>query len=467
LMIVEIDEPRAIVVEADLESERTTLSTWTVSDVLHQYRELVMEALAEEGVPPSPETRTESPTTEDLAAEPAPEPAAPEAPEVATVDPVPQPAAEPAAVLEEAPADSEEAPKTGSDPELPVTADATTALESEPEAEPAAEPEAEPATEPEPETASEPELTPEEQAEADAAARLASEREANKRARTEAAAAETRELERIAAAEREEQAALEQLEKEKKDRQARRAAKMKKRQEEASRKKEERVIAQYSLTKTAKGIGKKVKRRMSVVPGSTPLMSAQHHAPDLRVFRMTEKKMETLELMKGEMKPTGTYEFTDPTFSAKPVEGTSDQVVLSVTTAKGKAAEKVYVCADRTALLTDVAMACFKAKDSDPRRFPAQKYTRNNRMREVLLGIGGGSLLQLDPSNARVLSEYHLKDIRAVSFVNDDALPNGIVIQRKHRTHLFLCEHREQVRAPTQSSPRRQLVCISGLCWSG
>ena len=55
-------------------------------------------------------------------------------------------------------------------------------------------------------------------------------------------------------------------------------------------------------------------------------------------------------------------------------------------------------------------MACFKAKDEDPRRYPCQKYTRNNRMREVLFGVGG-RLMQMDPGTGRVLSGYLLRDI--------------------------------------------------------
>ena len=398
--MAEDDPPEGVPPEpsegGDAEAERVATTESRDSQPATEDRE--SEGASSEGASSEAVPLEQQPEAADLESEPPPEPGAAPAP-AAAVEPEPVPATE-------------------------------TAPEPEPEVEPAPEPE--------------PELSAEEQAEAAEAERLASEREANRKARLRAAEAEQREKERAEAAEREEQERLEQLEREKKERQARRAAKMQKRAEAAQRQKEERVIAQYSLTKTAKGLGKKVKRRMSVVPGSTPLGATQH-APDLRVFRMTQKKMETLELVKGEMKPTGTYQFADSTFTARPVEGTKDQVVLTVTTAKGKAAEKVYRCEDRAALLSDVALACYKAKDEEPRRYPGRKYTRNNRMREVLFGVGGGRLMQMDPGTGRVLSEYLLRDIRAVSFVNDDALPNGFVIKRKHRTHIFLCEHREQL----------------------
>ena len=61
------------------------------------------------------------------------------------------------------------------------------------------------------------------------------------------------------------------------------------------------------------------------------------------------------------------------------------------------------------------------------------------------MGVGGGVFQQLDASSGRLLSEYMLKDIKKVSLIDDDDLPNGFLIQRKHRIHLFACEHRVQV----------------------
>ena len=47
-----------------------------------------------------------------------------------------------------------------------------------------------------------------------------------------------------------------------------------------------------------------------------------------------------------------------------------------------------------------------------------------------------------------------------MSFVNDDALPNGFMIKRKHRTHIFLCEHREQLVERMLMDICRLLVCL-------
>eukprot|EP01052_Picozoa_sp_SAG31_P006398 SAG31_NODE_294_length_18242_cov_28.418949_10_plen_78_part_00 len=43
----------------------------------------------------------------------------------------------------------------------------------------------------------------------------------------------------------------------------------------------------------------------------------------------------------------------------------------------------------------------------------------------------------------RELSVYLLKDIKAITIVNDDGLPNGFTIHRKHRLHLYTCEQRD------------------------
>jgi hypothetical protein len=241
----------------------------------------------------------------------------------------------------------------------------------EPEVEPAPDgPESDPATsaavggeagagEKEPQA-----LTEEQRAEAEAAARILREKEANKQAREEARQDEERRLAEQAAAEEEKLARQKRLEEGKKARQARRAAKMKKRQEEMNKERELRIISQYCLTKENKRLGKMMRIALD----------------DLRVFRMTEKKMETLELKKGHMVTTGEYNFDDPQFSARPVPGTTDQVSITVTTGKkAKAKEKIYVCGDRPSLLQDLAFAIFKANMMEPRRFQCRKYTRNDR----------------------------------------------------------------------------------------
>lgn len=53
--------------------------------------------------------------------------------------------------------------------------------------------------------------------------------------------------------------------------------------------------------------------------------------------------------------------------------------------------------------------------------------------------------MQADPATGRVQSAYLLKDIKLVSLIDDDSLPNGFLVQRKHRIHLFSCEHRLKV----------------------
>ena len=190
------------------------------------------------------------------------------------------------------------------------------------------------------------------------------EKELNKRAREEAIADEKRRAEELTEAEAEKEAELHRREQEKKARQARRAAKMKKRQEELNKKADERVLAQYCLTKAGKKLGKLMRLGLD----------------DLRVFKMTSKRVETLELKKGHMVPTGVYELDDPQFNAKPCPGTTDQLSLTVTQGKrGKAKTKVYYCEDRPALMQDLAKAIFKANLMEPRRFQVRKYTRNDR----------------------------------------------------------------------------------------
>lgn len=230
-----------------------------------------------------------------------------------------------------------------------------------------------PQAEPEPATeeAADPAMeaaTDKERAEVQAAARILSEKEANKQAREEARLDEERRLAEQAAAEEEKLARQKRLDEERKARQARRAAKMKKRQEELNKERQLRIIAQYCLTKENKRLGKVMRIALD----------------DLRVFRMTEKKMQTLELKKGHMVTTGEYEFDDPQFTAKPVPGTVDHVALTVTAGKkAKAKEKVYICGDRPSLLQDLAFAIFKANMMEPRRFQCRKYTRNDRYVQV------------------------------------------------------------------------------------
>ena len=340
--------------------------------------------------------------------------------------PAAEAAAEPAAAEADAPAE----PAAAAAPAAPAAANAAAAPPAA-DAAPAAEAAAAPADEP---AAAEPAapamLTPEElmaRAKAAAAEEMAAEMENEKDKnrlareevkRQEAAAAEVAQKEAEEA--KDEEKALEQK---KADRIKRRQAKMKARQDESLTDDADRVVSQFCLVKKSR------------------------FGRQLRVFSITQKKMTTLELTKGAWDQTGTYDINDPVFTASPVEGTNDEVswVITVDKKKDKTKDKIYKCADRSALLTEVQWAIFNAKGREPRKFEVQKYTRTDRLRQCQLAVGGGRIQQIDPSSGKVLSTYLLKDIKAVTLANDENLPNGIAIQRKARIHLFCSDSREQL----------------------
>ena len=307
-------------------------------------------------------------------------------------------------------------------PAAPPPASAAPAPTPDPAAA-APEPEPAPAPPPAPEPEPEPEidLTPEEMAEIAENERVQKEKEANKRARDETRAAEIRAAQEADAAKAAQKQKEQREEQERQVKIARRAAKMKKRQDEVNKSKKDKIVAQYHMVGKGKWMGK-----------------------SQLVFNMTSSAMSMLKLSRGQYEVDFSVEFKDPDFTATPVMGTSDQITFAMK-GKKKIEERIYNCVDREALLTNVHAAIFAARERDPRKFSVRKYTRNHKMRDTAFAIGGGRLCQLDPSTGRELSVYLLKDIKAITIVNDDGLPNGFTIKRKHRMHMYTCDQRDQL----------------------
>jgi DnaJ family protein C protein 13 len=204
---------------------------------------------------------------------------------------------------------------------------------------------------------------------------------------------------------------------------ARRQAKMKKREQERSTPQADHILAQYHMQSKGRFYGKYQ-----------------------LVLNMTKSKINMLKLSKNQYEVDWSQEFQAKTFNAKPVPQSpnDDEVVFSLM-GKKKVEEKIFMCVDRESLLTDIHWQMFQARELEPRKFSVKKYTRRHKMRDAVLAVGGGRISQVDPASGRTLSAYLLKDIKAITLVDDEGLPSGFTLQRKHRVHLYCCDQRDQL----------------------
>ena len=255
------------------------------------------------------------------------------------------------------------------------------------------------------------------------AERIKKEKEENKKAREAAKRAEEKAKADAIAKEKKDKEDKAREERERKARVARRQAKMKKRAMEREKPKEDAILAQYYITMKGRFYGK-------------------YHL----VMNMTESHCRLNKLSKGQYEVEWAMEFKMPSFNATPVNGSPDDVEFSIVEGKKrKQVKKVFQCSDRESLLTDIHYRIFTVKGREPKKFSVRKYTRRHKMRETVFAVGGGRMSQLDPKDGRVLSYYLLKDIKGISLVEDDGLPNGFTIQRSNRIHLFSCDQRDQL----------------------
>jgi flagellar biosynthesis GTPase FlhF len=214
--------------------------------------------------------------------------------------PAPPPAPAPAPAPPPAAAEQAEATTTPPEGVPPQPAPA-------PAPAPAPEPAPAPAPEPEPDPEPEIELTPEEMAEVAEAERLQAEKEANRKAREKAKAAEEKAKRDAAAKAAKEKADKEKAERERKARVARRQAKMKKREAERNKPTEEAIVAQYHLSSKGRFYGKYQ-----------------------LVMNMTETEVRLNKLSKGMYEVDWRMKFDLPSFNAQPVSGSRNEVEFDV-----------------------------------------------------------------------------------------------------------------------------------------